>query len=58
MSSDDESTSWEKGWAGHQQQQLERLARLPLGEKLRWLEETHHLVQHLKGEQSPGKSER
>lgn len=49
MSSDRERTGWEHGWGGHEAQQLERLSRLPLPEKLRWLEEAHHLVLHLSG---------
>ena len=38
---------WEKGWGGHEQHQRERLARLPLAEKLDWLETTHRLLEHL-----------
>ena len=49
MSSDRERTEWEQGWGGHETQQLERLSRVPLPEKLRWLEEAHHLVLHLSG---------
>jgi hypothetical protein len=40
---------WEDGWEGHEQRQRERLARLPLTEKLAWLEETHRLVLQLRG---------
>jgi hypothetical protein len=47
MSSGHERTDWEQGWDGHEAQQLERLSRQPLTEKLRWLEEAHHLVLHL-----------
>ena len=47
MSSDHGRTEWEQGWAGHERQQLERLSRMPLPEKLQWLEEAHHLVLHL-----------
>ena len=47
MSSADHPQAWAVGWDGHQEQQLRRLARLPLVEKLRWLEETHYLVRHL-----------
>jgi hypothetical protein len=46
MSSDPRSV-WEQGWGGHASQQLERLSRFPLSEKLQWLEEAHHLVLHL-----------
>ena len=47
MSSGQAGTAWERGWDGHERQQLARLSRLPLSEKLRWLEEAHHLVRHL-----------
>ena len=47
MSSGREPGVWEQGWDGHETHQRERLARLPLSEKLRWLEEAHHLVLHL-----------
>jgi hypothetical protein len=36
---------WEKGWAGHEKAQLLRMAELPFGEKIRWLEETQNLIQ-------------
>ena len=42
-----ERAVWERGWDGHETQQRERWSRLPLSEKLRWLEEAHHLVLHL-----------
>ena len=42
-----EDRPWEKGWAGHQEAQLRRLAQLPLADKLTWLEEAHRLVRHL-----------
>ena len=38
---------WEKGWEEHEQRQRERLARLPLPEKIAWLEETHRLIEQL-----------
>ena len=38
---------WEVGWEGHRQQQMERMAKLPLAEKLAWLEEAHRLVLQL-----------
>jgi hypothetical protein len=47
MSSDHERAVWGTGWDGHETHQRERLSRLPLSEKLRWLEEAHHLVLHL-----------
>ncbi|HMC63918.1 MAG TPA: hypothetical protein VKI65_03180 [Gemmataceae bacterium] len=45
--------SWARGWDGHEQQQLLRLARLTLAEKLDWLEEAHRLVLHLGKAQRP-----
>jgi hypothetical protein len=56
MSSDRERTEWEQGWGGHDTQQFERLSRVPLPEKLRWLEEAHHLVLHLSGTAAPAPS--
>ena len=47
MSSDRARAIWERGWEGHETHQRERLSNLPLSEKLRWLEEAHHLVLHL-----------
>ncbi len=35
---------WECGWDGHAAAQAEFMARLPLDEKLRWLEEAHELA--------------
>ncbi len=40
----DPEREWERGWDGHEQAQRRRLARLPLADKLRWLEEAHRLV--------------
>ncbi len=39
--------SWEDGWDGHERAQRERLAELPLPDKLDWLEQAHALVRHL-----------
>jgi hypothetical protein len=39
---------WERGWDGHELAQMRRLARLPLSEKLQWLEEAHRLAEHLR----------
>ena len=47
MSRRDDETIWERGWDGHHQEQLRRLASLPLAEKLEWLEEAHSLIRHL-----------
>lgn len=49
MSSGDETRIWEKGWDGHHEEQLRRLARLSLAEKLEWLEEADRVVRHLRG---------
>jgi len=42
---------WEQGWENHNRLQLERLARLPLSEKLAWLEEAQRLVRHMQSQQ-------
>ena len=42
-----EEQSWELGWDGHALAQRRRLARLPLAEKLQWLEEAGRLVEQL-----------
>lgn len=44
-----EETAWEVGWEGHERQQLRRLSRQPLADKLHWLERAHRLVRHLQG---------
>ena len=44
-----EDGTWEKGWGGHHEEQLRRLAALPLTEKLKWLEEADRVVRHLSG---------
>ena len=49
MNRADTATAWEKGWDGHHEDQLRRLARLPLTEKLKWLEEADRVVRHLSG---------
>lgn len=43
----DEERYWEHGWDGHELAQMRRMARLPLSEKLAWLEEAHRLVEQL-----------
>jgi hypothetical protein len=45
---------WERGWDDHEQQQLQRLARLSLPEKLKWLEEAHRLVRQIAAREAPG----
>ena len=49
MSNEDEARVWETGWDGHSDQQLRRLARLSLAEKLRWLEEADRVARSLAG---------
>jgi len=41
---------WEQGWDGHEWAQRLRMARLPLWEKIAWLEEAQRVVRHLRGE--------
>ena len=38
---------WERGWDGHADAQRARLARLPLAEKIAWLEEAQVVLGHL-----------
>lgn len=38
---------WEAGYDGHERAQRDRLARLPLAERLQWLEDAHRVVRHL-----------
>ena len=49
MSGADTDKAWEQGWRGHEEQQLGRLAALPLVDKLKWLEEAHRVARHLRG---------
>jgi hypothetical protein len=46
-------SGWEPGWEGHRRAQMLRLARLPLAEKLQWLEEAQKLVEALRGGREP-----
>ena len=39
--------AWERGWDGHAQAQLLRLARLSLPEKIAWLEQAQRVARHL-----------
>jgi hypothetical protein len=39
-------------WTAHEREQLTRLARLSLEQKLQWLEEAHRLVRQLKSQTS------
>lgn len=43
-----EERLWESGWAEHTLAQRRRLARLPLAEKLQWLEDSQRLLDRLK----------
>jgi hypothetical protein len=45
-----EPSSPDWGWRGHQCAQRRRLARLPLAEKLAWLEEAQRVVSHLQSQ--------
>jgi hypothetical protein len=38
---------WEQGWDGHRDAQARRFARLPLPDKVRWLEEAQRIANHL-----------
>ena len=38
---------WEHGWDGHERAQRLRLARIPMSEKLSWLEMMHRIVNHM-----------
>ena len=44
---------WEKGWQGHEDAQLRRMARWSLREKIRWLEEAAKLVESLRKQAEP-----
>jgi hypothetical protein len=48
----DESV-WDAGWEGHEEAQLLRVARAPLRDRLRWLEEAHRLVLRLSARGRP-----
>ena len=47
MSSRGQQRVWERGWEGHEREQLRRLAELPLADKLKWLEDAQQVVRHL-----------
>ena len=38
---------WDRGWEEHRLRQMRRMAKLPLSEKLRWLEEAQRVAEHL-----------
>ena len=52
----EEERAWDRGWDEHKRAQLRRLARLPLWEKLAWLEEAQRIARHL-GRQRPERPE-
>lgn len=56
MTRADDPRAWEQGWDGHRVDQLRRLARLPLAEKLQWLEEAACVVRHLSGSAAEAKN--
>ena len=56
--SSEQDRAWESGWGAHEKAQLKRLASIPLPEKLRWLEEAHTIVGHLKEEGEKRKKEK
>ncbi len=49
----DEDRSWAVGWEEHKRDQLRRLARLPLWQKLQWLEEMNRIIRHLRSQKTP-----
>ncbi len=48
---------WERGWEGHELAQLQRMARLPLSQKLDWLEQAHDLVINMQRNRARGRAE-
>ena len=47
-----EDRQWERGWDGHLAAQLRRMARLPFGEKLEWLEEAQRLAEYVQSQRT------
>jgi hypothetical protein len=45
--------SWDSGWDSHDHAQLLRFARLPLSQKLEWLEQAQELSNHLSASRNP-----
>ena len=45
---DRQESGWDAGWDGHSLAQARRLARLPLTEKLRWLEEAQRTAEAIR----------
>lgn len=52
-----QTRQWERGWDAHNTMQLQRLARLPLPEKIEWLEAAQRLVMHMAGARNSTKAE-
>ncbi len=44
---EEQTEQWDRGWREHKVRQMLRLARLPLAEKLSWLEGAQTLVDAL-----------
>lgn len=53
----DPDRKWSVGWDGHELDQLRRLARLPLWQKLQWLEEMNRVIRHMRKQRLPGRTE-
>ncbi len=49
----DMGPTWAAGWEEHELDQLRRLARLPLWQKLQWLEEMNRIIRHLRSQKRP-----
>jgi hypothetical protein len=50
----DADRSWPRGWEEHEADQLRRLARLPLWQKLQWLEEMNRIIRHMRSQNPVG----
>ena len=49
---------WERGWEGHERSQRRRLSKLPLSQKLQWLEEAQQVIENLRrSKRESGKDE-
>ena len=53
QSHEDQGRGGEPGGDGHALAPLRRLARLPLSEKIAWLEQAHRVVRHLARQPAP-----
>ena len=47
-----EKRQWECGWEAHEALQRDRMSRLPLSEKIQWLEEAQRMVHSLQASRS------